>query len=64
MVGVEYGWSFLPACASKSTAVTKIERLMCTLVLDVDPVADSVVTRRIAEALRMSVGAIRLYACH
>ncbi len=28
------------------------------------PVADSVVTRRIAEALRRSWGAIRLYACH
>ena len=37
---------------------------MCTRVEEVEPVADSVVTRRIAEALRISVGAMRLYACH
>lgn len=37
---------------------------MCTRVELVDPVEDSVVMRRMAEARRMSVGEIRLYACH
>lgn len=37
---------------------------MCTRDDDVEPVADSVVTRRIAEARSRSVGASRLYACH
>ena len=31
---------------------------------DVEPVADSVVIRRMALARRMSEGAMRLYACH
>lgn len=41
-----------------------MESWMCTRVEEVLPVADSVVMRRIAEARRMSEGAMRLYACH
>jgi hypothetical protein len=44
--------------------VTEMVRLMWTRVEDVLPVADSVVMRRTAEARRVSVGVMRLYACH
>jgi hypothetical protein len=44
--------------------VTRIRRVVWTRVEDVLPVADSVVTRRTAEARRRSLGAIKLCACH
>lgn len=49
---------------SKSRLFTRICKFICTLDEAVVPVAEVVVTRRIALAFRRSLGRIRLYACH
>jgi hypothetical protein len=52
------------AGVSKLVFVIRIDREVCIRVVVLDPVAEVVAIFRIAGAVRMSLGLMRLYACH